>query len=529
MAHPTSTAAFPGIDTMYGVEITVSRGVTPAVALVSMLPQDHLALAPGPLTLQAGSQSVTFPDCAPVLPSLRMAPGGAGLRWTMLVKDHRWRWEHGSISGEWNRRLPNGTVDLATMRTPASLAAMCLNAMGEFSFDTSQMPEGVFPYVLWNGINPALALQALCDKVGCVITGGEFAFVTIHRRGQGQDLPPGGDPIHEPYRFAAPAKPRTLVVQGGPFICQSKLELIPVGREVNGDVLPIDELSYTPGWEDEHPWIFASVTNAQDLAATGDSVLRWYRPVGQAGGGMQVPGAIANVTSISQLLPLGNRLLDTGEDPDGMERNLPAFVEGEFFPYSDAIDDTDEGTRYIGPWELVSDNGLVIFPVPVFSLDEDGVVIMPLLYLTTTYRVRLTNGQGYASLQRQALLGGSAGDLVLHRPELFASFKQEYSPGSPTSPGGVTSTLPQAIAEADAYLAIFAGVFTGREIDDREYAGIEPVVLDGHRAQYRIKLAAHLPPTTRASTVLEFDIYAPPEQERRAIELARHLREVAQL
>jgi hypothetical protein len=522
MTVPVSTATFTGIESLIRAEITVSKGVTPAVALITMLPQDLIELSPGNLEILAGDKSVTFPDAAPVMPSLRGVMGRDGLRWEMHVLDHRWRWLVGTISGEWNKRLPDGTVDPDSVQTPAQLATLLLEAMGESIFDVSRMPEGVYPYVKWNAINPALALASLCEYVACEVTGGEFNHVVIHRRGLGDTLPVGGDPTHDSYRFISQAKPKRIIVAGGPTMFQSKLLLEPIAREAGGDTYDLDLVSYNPDWADEDPWTLPNLTDGDDLDAGADSAWRWYRIVGQADGSLPVPGSPEPVTDIVQYLPLQPQLLDTGNDPSFLARSLPAYVAGEFWPYSDAIENTASGTRYVGPWQLLGDRGYVVFPLPVHSLASDGSIAEPALFLHCTHGVRRQDGQGYTSFLKEQAIGGSQGDLVLRRFEIFSSVTILYSGPSIV---GQTSTVAQADAEAAKYLDLFKASLTTATIDDREYAGLELIPLDGNVAQVRYSFSVHEGPKTRASTVREFDIYSPFEVERRRNELVQQLRE----
>ena len=81
----------------------------------------------------------------------------------------------------------------AREQAPQALATLCLQAMGEQNYDVSALLNDARPEVDWSWTNPAEALQALCEGLGCRVVywlaDDRVQIVTI---GQGQPLPDNG-------------------------------------------------------------------------------------------------------------------------------------------------------------------------------------------------------------------------------------------------------------------------------------------------------------------------------------------------
>lgn len=522
MSFPTAQATFLGRPLMRA-SYSGARGITPCVALVDAPPQDRPTAGVGPLSLTCGG-TVTLPDMAVQSAVLRNIGHDEAPRWRWSVHllDHRWRWQFGSISFDWNRRLPDGKVDPATRKTPQEMATELLLAMGEVGFDVSRMPQNVYPRMVGTTV-PARALSWLCDYVGCEITGGEFASVVIHRIGVGNELPSGGTERHTQVRMTPDVRPSKLVLQGGPTVYQSKLKLSAIGREQSGETKLVDEVSYKPtGWSTQSPFSFPGVAGA-DRPPAFETIWRWFRVTGQADGSLAVPGCPETVTKLEQLFPLGTHLLEYGRDLDDVDRVLPAYLEGVYWPYGDLPENSEDFTRWIGGFQLAADRGVVSLPYPVFKLSSIGTFEEPELYLTTTYNVRSEDGTRFDGLRRERTIGGSGGEFVIARPELFASVKADYDGG--TSPSGLTTTTADAIEEADAYLDLFEQRFAEAETSEMEYAGIVPIALDGAIQQVRYQVGVKDQPLTRASRNFEFDVHAPSAAQRKRAESHESIRE----
>ncbi len=130
------------------------------------------------------------------------------------------------------------------------------------------MPNVARPPIEWNHTNPAEALEALCDQLGCRIIpslGGAglppAGGVTVAPVGIGAQLQTT-NVVDTTGTFNPPEKPQNIICYSAPMRFQVDFVLEPVGRDVgvlfqggiaipNETIQPIDNLSYTPsvGWD----------------------------------------------------------------------------------------------------------------------------------------------------------------------------------------------------------------------------------------------------------------------------------------
>jgi hypothetical protein len=533
MAIPEGFATFPGC-VVSEADITISRGITPAMGILRIEPQDGLTLQPGTLRFTYDSKTAALPDCKPLTPFLDEKALPRSFTWLLPVLDHRWRWAGGQITGEYNKRLPDGTVDPDTenKKTPQQLATLLLTAMGEIGFNVGGLPNGVFPYVKWEATNPARALAALCERCACEITGGERASVVIWPRGVGFDLPASNDAVTPRWRMPLVDKPARLVAICGETVFQSQLVLLPIGQETDGELRDINDVSFKPEeWTEESFFGFPQVQNDDEAAATFESLWRWFAVERQAHleEGFQPPEYEATqgieVTEAAQL-KLRSTLIESADDAGGTARPLSAWIEGLYWPYcSDAVVSSDR-VKLLAPFTITS-RGTIEFPFPIIDMGEDedtfGEVFEPLLYLTTSYTI---DG---ARITRTRDIGGTGGDFVIRLPEVFDSIRAIYD-GEDHALSGTVKTTDQATLEADAYLDLWQTAFAAGVFEDREYVGIlEDAQCDGRIAQVKFQAGKFTVPTTRMSTLEEFDQFSPSAIERRRNEALDQLREHAGL
>jgi hypothetical protein len=493
-----ASVSFPGINTALGGEMTLTRGVKPSVCTLYMVPQDNLVLAPGTLTFHQDGVFVQFADALLDTGYVRMQATATRQRWAVQIADRRWRWQFTTIDGEYNVRLPDGTVDESEKKNPQELAAILLTRLGAAPFDVSGMPTSVWPYVRWVGKNAADALQELCDYVACAVVLGTDNVVRVVALGTGttEGALETGRARHQRFRLPMRRRPLTIAVTCGPTRYQAELATEAIGREQEGDQHVLDSLLYAPVWEEESPWNFPSITDDDDRAAAFDSVWRWYRVSGVSDDdNWTVPGSPTSVSSLKQLLPFYPDLIDTGEDLDNVKRTNPPFIKGEFWAYGDGPNNTDEEIRYTGPFQLQLDRGVAVFPWPVFKLDADQYLLEAELKLTASFNVRSEDGE-LDRIIRAASGGGLSGVLNLSRHEIFAAISSDVN------------TVAQAQAEADAYLAMFQQKYSGPLAQEREHASILNFQPDGRIAAVKWSCAKNRNAITRVSYRDDFEVYA---------------------
>jgi hypothetical protein len=377
-------AFFPGIKNVVSCSYTLSHGITPSTATIECAPQPDFPALGGPLVFSFGALTLTFPGMLVNTQSIRR--NSAGLLWGLALFDRRWQWNAGSgpkgpLSGSYNIRLDDDSLDPAFKRTSPQLAQMCLEAMGEVGYDISQMPATTYPLMQWNHEYPAQVLAQLAELEGCRVVLRLDNTVQIAKTGVGQALPfPLPSAIMEnTLSINPPQRPDSLLVVGGPSRFQCDFNLEAVGLDTDGTIQLINDLSYKPagGWTRESPPHFLNVSETpalngkipQELAK--ETVFRWYRmEVDTIVGGVIVPG-YGKVTQLRQLLPIEDEQVAIYVTFDGKIANLPAWIFGQYNPGAETYTNTPKNTPYQKPREIWREKGIVKFADAVFRYDAD--------------------------------------------------------------------------------------------------------------------------------------------------------------
>lgn len=498
------SATFPGLDDILRADMLFSRGALPSSCLVRV-PPGKITATTGTLVLDDGDGgSVAWQNAAVNRATIRHEYGVTGTRMSVQILDRRWKWQDQEIEGEYNQRLPNGALIDSGKRSARELATILLDAMGEPNVDVNSVPANVFPAAKWACAVPALELERICDLVGCAIVLGRDDKVRICKLGEGATLPENDRLAYEPAIVTPSRKPAKIHVCMGDVVWQCKWRLEAVGRETNGEIRRIDQLSYRPssGWGRQWWCQFPDVSVA-DKSAALESVWRWYRVVSLAEGGLVPQMFPQTVQSIDQHLPLMGTLLSPVSMPGGGKAAASAFVDGQFWTQGETATNCPAGTRYPGSFELVGDQGVVKFPYPVFQF-QNGSVVPADIYLTATCRVRLNAG-GYATYgYDRAVTGGTAPLRLIRRPDLSVGVIQNYSGASLI---GTTTNRTDSDAEAASCASAIASQYDG-EWQDHTYVGFEPIDLDGAVAQAQFTINSGLPCSSRFSRMHEFSQFA---------------------
>lgn len=484
----TAAITFGGLS-LRGATVPLCRGVSPSVFTLYMLPQNGLDTG-GSLRITHGSTDITLSDCAITNAYIRKNYDKRWPIWAVHVMDRRWRWPGKTISGDYNRRTSDGTVDPATAKNPQELADLLFQALGDTA-DTSRIPTNTIrPRALWNNSRADLALQALCDYVACeVVLNPLTDGFEVWPLGTGAATPDLNNVLPK-YRFAPrTAVPGNIEVVCGDSMFQHKLQLKNVLRNYsdNQQKLQTNWESKPSDWTVESPFSFPGQTDASKRAIEYEAAYREFRVMGQQDGSLAVPNCSETISSTDQYL-LNDHLLETETDLGGFKRNLPAYVSGDYYAWTDLPNNTSDA-RYTGRFDLFADRRVVKFPFPIFKLSSRGAYAEPSLYLTTSYRVKSTAGD-VVRIKRTGSVGGGGGTLSLRRPEIFAIYS------SSTAPGAKTNTEAQAIAEADAYVSMFQQKYANPWASELTYAGLVAGTLDGNVCQAVWQWAVNRPPVT---------------------------------
>jgi hypothetical protein len=280
----TPYIAWPGATSIVSLNYTLSHGISPATATLTINPQNGTPDTEGFLIFGDGIRPpITMRDCH--LDQIVANVSGAGLRYDLHISDRRWRWQQGyMIRGEYNRLDNNGNLVPWTVQSATELAVLCLNQMGETNYKIA-FPPGLThaqavntysnylqagerypltlanPYVCWDHIPAAVALQRLADMFGCrviydPITDGVFVYPV----GYGNTLPYGGTSVASASQGVESARvPQYVGVTGAPIKFQMRVALEHVGIEWNDYIARADLLTYAP--------ILKAAIPAQNIAA----------------------------------------------------------------------------------------------------------------------------------------------------------------------------------------------------------------------------------------------------------------------
>lgn len=365
---PQGLAQWPGINKILSADMTFSHGVTPSVCTIVVPaglgeePQEH-----GTLTFTFGGATISFPSAKLVESSVAVT--GQGQLLTCVIHDRRWKWGWGGLSGLYNTRLADGTIQPGREKTPKELFIKAFAAMQEFDYDISQVPDNPKPEVNWSRDVPSRCLADLADYFGMRVVLKLDDTIAVVRNGIGGQLP-GGLYTEYAEMFDPPEKPLDLLVAGGPSRFQVDYELEAVGLELDQSVKLVDKLSYKPkkGWEFDPPPHFLNVLKEKGLVAqhhAQKTVWRWYRikkaknsPMPPYGPPGYTDGPVGEIW---QVVPIENEQVDTWVN-NGIKENKLAQIFGIRRTGLADYENTKKTDEYkAGQWSVIKDQGVVEF------------------------------------------------------------------------------------------------------------------------------------------------------------------------
>jgi hypothetical protein len=479
---------FPGVAQVVSARYVYTSGVAPGVAVLDIAPQPGVIFSGGTLELDFGSIHLALPDCR--VERIRFQRTEQGTIWRLKILDRRWRWTFGRISGTYNLRRDNGDLIDETERTPAQLAELCLEAMGESDFDVSALPATPRLTVEWDHDSPAQVLAQLAAQCGCRVVlaaDNRVMLATLDAGDQPTSLP-------ETMQFAlsaieAPAADRITLVSG-PVRYQADFRLEAVGLDVDGEIRPLDQLSYKPagGWsliDLEH---FQAVNDRRARELAKATVFRWYR--------IRTPFELPThgvVNDLGLIVPIEDEQVDLTTIPEGTARNRSAVVFGVWCDYAQqSINRTeqlqplppadlarDPATIVTTPFAIDADRALVKFIAPVIRY-VDGPLPAPAdLVLRTAVGVRNALSRAWIRREHTRQIGSEdRTTLFLRRDDLLPRAVGQYDPVT-YALVGATTNFAAIETEADAALDIAEARFATRHPQRVVYAGLHPFQPDG--------------------------------------------------
>lgn len=523
MAYPQGLINFDGVEFPESGSFTFGHGIQPSRCVLRVLPQTSKIPEFGKLRLTFADLTITFPDCKLVLPSSESNENGCV--WRLTIFDRRWKWKYGWICGHYNIRKPNGTIDHETEQSPRDLAKLCFEAMGETDYNLENLPDDTRPEVNWDYDNPAKELADLCDSLGCRVVLHLDNSVSIERAGVGKALPDNNSRMDLGFSIDAGQRPSSILFVAGPTRWQTRFELEPVGLQPDGQIKPLDDLSYKPaaGWSRSFPPLFIDVLREHGTAAqqcAQQSVYRWYRIKGTAPYDELKPWQFAEldieVTELRQVLPLQQELIDSYVDPSKVTRPAPAILRGTFVK-PDALQaqtNVADRTRYHGSFSVQSDTGIVEIADPLVRIDN-STILPALLTLECVHGIRDPDTR---QLVRHTKEQDLPGDNAPTEPELltvdeaYRSLIQRYDDQG--NPGEIQTNDTDLEKLVSQMLKEKLAEYQQPQAYDISYAGFLDIEPDGAIQQVTWTFGES-GALTRACLNNEFDFETPSYEQRR--------------
>jgi hypothetical protein len=507
-------ATFGAVAYITGGQMTFSRGVQPSRCLLRKVAVDGITFSTATLNLVYDANVITLPNCAVVEVRNRHKYGREGWLQDVVVVDRRWMWKYARISGVYNERATDGTLQTENKKNLKELIELCLVALGESGYTTTAVPTDVYPPVLWNAARADLELQWLCDLAGLVVcyqvVNNGIAINKLNDTA-GATMPDlwWTTPVQ---RYKPSVIPQNLRITGDPTVIQSVLTLEAVGLDTDNQIKKLDDLSYKPaqGWNSTWYDHFAEVDiDTRDLAFK--TVWRWYRPSGNwDGDGVQID----DYTQLELL----DHLVETEQDPDDIYRPLPPVVTGVYWPLCDHPINTSASGIHAGHFRILKDIGVIEFEYPVIKWTDHKPDEAD-LNLYVAYRVRKPDFDGWSVYTKDKAVSASTSAtqyLTMRHPEL-TKYKIVDA-----FQGDVGDNLTDIDAEAESYLTRLEGTYDYTGADERKYNGLLAFATDGAIAQVQWEFGRGQLAFTRIGRYTEFDVYTAQQAQRKAVErLAR--------
>lgn len=535
---PIAHAEFPGIQTgnILAASIDVVHGIWPSVAVLTIIPQPEIPTLIGTLTFTSGKgvpNEVTLSWPKARINEASFQRNDRGEVWQLSIFDRRWKWAYGSIWGRYNIRKDDGSLvgwgtSKSSERTPQELARLCLDAMRETSYDVGLMPNDLRPEVDWDFDNPAEALADLCDQVSCRVVLGLDNRVRIHPAGVGAYLPIVPEVMDNSVNRTPPVIPDQLAIATAKCRYQSDLLLEAVGKDLDGSIKPIDQLSYKQPGVTYIPPVgvtsgtcpFPDFAYIEDMWSGGQydawidkatklakaTMFKWYRVCFRdPNTGAPFPAILPHpdqqilVWDINDLLPLDSEQVQTellfeptNPNQTSERTNKPAWVYGLYY-WNGSKDDEDNttalttnpnlatGTIEIG-YDLDVKNGIVKFSDYVYREVVSGATtyIMPAwLWLRTACYAQEEGTRAPLRYVRWRNTGAGSDTLarVVRHDEIRVGFYPTYDSNHVIT--NVNHNLDDVRQECDYYIDAMAREYQTKTPQVVRYIGLKRIELDG--------------------------------------------------
>lgn len=556
-------AAWPGTAGCVSCQYTAAHGTAPGVAALIVPESDPGKIAHyGNLFVSDGVGKFFLKNAKVV--DMQFGASGSGRTITLHIADRRWRWRFGEVNGSWNQidpypdptSYPRGEFTVSygpykpgTYRPAYKLMEDCLRALNETQFLIEDPPDVPVP-ADWVVENPAAALQAVCDAVHYrVVYQPCVDRVLVVPEGKGLPLPVAPAATLSA-AVSLPPRSHRIDLVGGDTWYADLIPLEPVGRETDGSIKPINDLSYTPsiGWGACLPPGFGAVArekgeSAQALAISciwkmfcpalrpGPFGTGWLGGDDQQDDHLEIAGFGA-VYDRKQLI-LGGERVAAEKDATGKHVTLPAELWGQVYVpnapgirLASGLTIQAYGNTTLSnalPFSVAVDGarGLVTADRPLFYNPDNGAltrVVAPPLYLYTSFHVcgpaGLVPARFRAGGVSPATMDPDCPPETIHRPELVRVVHADRNPET-WEVNRLTDNLSDLLPAADYYLRAADARYRADASQTNTYAGVLALDPDGAIQQVTWRVGGGQPATTQASRNTEHASYLPPYPERR--------------
>lgn len=501
----TGYMTFTGLESITRGVYTRAHGTQPGVAVLYAVPQDNPPPKVGQLGIFFGSESIVFNDC--LLDVIQISVGMNGSIAECRVKDRRWRWGRQVISGRYNSYFPDGTLDFDTEKTPQELASLLFNALGESTFDVSQLPNDGRPEIDWNLANVANELDSLCESFGCRVVLGVDDIPRICLLGVGEELPFNGIVMDGGTTIDPPETPTEIRIYSEAWF-QYDFPLKAVGLDVDGQIKNVDDLSYKPtaGWQegdlDGDMLYLSAYPQARKLAA--ETVYRWYQ--------IDIPDDGFDFTAVEELsekitdlrcIELLPFQLETITDLEGREARRSPCVYGIYWADRDeakneaetliplnqeSSDDYHQSVVYRYGFGIDQEKHLVQFGRPVYKLGEFANGRYPYneaqLRLRVAFRIRKFQTRELVNAERgRPMNGGFAAPLAVVMPDFPRMIRFTFDANENFTISGAEDNKDEWLRESEGYLNGAAQSFNTLTAATLTYEAIVRAPIDGANRQ----------------------------------------------
>lgn len=273
---------FGGIENATTMTFALTHGASPSRGVIVFFPQRDIPHG-GDLTIYDNtSPIIRMRDCK--LFRLNGDGGNGGVTYRAAILDRRWRWSHQHISGHYNPRRQDGTIqEFPTWERKSArrIVEDIFEILNE-PIDASLVPDDDYPEFVFDDEYIPPVLDSVLEQYGLRLAWNADDTPSIVRLGTGAELPPnriGAATLSQ--GIDAHLSPDRIGVVGGQMRFESIWECEPVGVETDGSIKRVDELSYRPdaGWDRTDPYRIQNIADHGDRHYASMGLFRMYRVV----------------------------------------------------------------------------------------------------------------------------------------------------------------------------------------------------------------------------------------------------------